>query len=63
MVDDFGMKYVGEEHVQHLIQTSKKTYKISTNWTGRKYSVITLDWNYDNWKVICQCQGTAAKPW
>jgi hypothetical protein len=24
IVDDFGVKYIGEEHIQHLIQTVQK---------------------------------------
>ncbi len=29
VVDDFGVKYVGEEHAQHLLQTIKTYYQCS----------------------------------
>jgi hypothetical protein len=28
VVDDFGVKYIGEEHAQHLINTLKQDYEI-----------------------------------
>ena len=43
IVDDFGVKYVGEEHVQHLMETLKEFYTITDDWKGEKYSGITLD--------------------
>jgi hypothetical protein len=47
VVDDFGVKYVGEEHVQHLIRCIKETYEVTEDWTGDLYCGITLKWNYD----------------
>jgi len=46
IVDDFGVKYVGEEHAQHLIDVLKKHYTVAEDWNGEKYSGITLDWDY-----------------
>jgi hypothetical protein len=46
-VDDFGIKYVGNEHAQHLITTLEQYYTVATDWTGSLYCGITLDWNYD----------------
>ena len=35
MVDDFGIKYVGKEHAQHLIDTLEAAdYKITIDWEG-----------------------------
>jgi hypothetical protein len=31
VVDDFGMKYLGNEHTQHLITTLKKYYTVATD--------------------------------
>ncbi len=36
VVDDFGVKYIGKEHVMHLISILKQHYKISEDWTGSK---------------------------
>ena len=48
VVDNFGVKYVGKEHADHLIKTLKGHYdKISVDWEGKLYCGITLDWNYE----------------
>ena len=46
VVDDFGVKYVGKKHADHLVNALKKNYKIWEDWTGSLYCEITLDWNY-----------------
>jgi hypothetical protein len=43
VVDDFGVKYVGKEHVQHLKNTLEEHYKLTCDWTGTRYIGITLD--------------------
>ena len=43
VVDDFGIKFVGEEHLQHLIASLKTYYEIDIDYTGKKYCGITLD--------------------
>ena len=48
MVDDFGIKYTGKEHVQHLLSSLKETYEISEDWAGQLYCGRTLKWNYTN---------------
>eukprot|EP00804_Cyclotella_cryptica_P001905 CCRYP_007349-RA/>CCRYP_007349-RA protein AED:0.39 eAED:0.41 QI:0/0/0/1/0/0/2/0/360 len=45
-VDDFGVKYVDQEHAAHLINTLKGHYDISTDWEGRRYIGLTLRWDY-----------------
>ena len=46
VVDDFGVKYEGKEHVKHLIAALKEHYTISEDWTGGLYCGIKLEWNY-----------------
>ena len=46
VVDDFGVKYVGKENADHLIQALIKLYTISINWTGAPYCGLKLDWDY-----------------
>ena len=43
MVDDFGIKYVGEEHAKHLIGVLKDNYTMDVDWTGGHYCGIKLD--------------------
>jgi hypothetical protein len=49
VVDDFGIKYVGKEHVDHLIWCIKQKYELTKDWTGDLYLYcgIKLDWDYD----------------
>jgi hypothetical protein len=47
VVDDFGVKYVGKEHVDHLIASIKKKYELTEDWTGDLYCGIKLKWDYD----------------
>jgi hypothetical protein len=46
VVDDFGVKYVGREHAEHLMACIRKNYNISSNWNGTAYCGLTLDWDY-----------------
>jgi hypothetical protein len=48
VVDDFGVKYVGCEHAEHLLECIKKNYNISSNWNGSAYCGLTLEWDYKN---------------
>ena len=46
VVDDFGVKYVGKEHADHLVNALKNKYQISNDWQGALYCGISLNWNY-----------------
>jgi hypothetical protein len=46
-VNDFGIKYIGIENIQHLYNALKKeTYDIVEDYKGELYCGITLKWNY-----------------
>ena len=51
VVDGFGVKYVGEEHAQHLKNTREENYTVTTEWDGTRYIGITLDWDYKRRQV------------
>eukprot|EP00804_Cyclotella_cryptica_P029977 CCRYP_013432-RA/>CCRYP_013432-RA protein AED:0.36 eAED:0.36 QI:0/-1/0/1/-1/1/1/0/370 len=59
-VDDFGVKYVGKEHADNLIQTLKGHYEIFVDWNERHYIGLTLQWDYNNRLVhltmLCYCE-------
>jgi hypothetical protein len=57
VVDDFGVKYVGREHAEHLMACIKKKYSISSDWNGTAYCGLTLDWNYQDRKVELSMPG------
>jgi hypothetical protein len=48
VVDDFGVKYIGREHAEHLMTCIKKNYSISSDWNGTAYCGLMLDSDYKN---------------
>jgi hypothetical protein len=48
VVDDFGVKYTGTEHAQHLIDTLQALYTVTIDWDGTRYLGLTLAWDYEH---------------
>jgi hypothetical protein len=46
VVNDFGVKYVRQEHADHLINVLQQIYEISIDWTGSQYLGLKLKWGY-----------------
>ena len=44
VVENFGMKYFGRVHVEHLVTTLQKYHTLKTDWEGTLYCRITLKW-------------------
>jgi hypothetical protein len=44
VVDDFGVKYINKEDVEHLLAVLRKDYELDTDWDGTRYLGLTLDW-------------------
>jgi hypothetical protein len=61
VVDDFGVKYVGEEHAQHLKATLEEHYKVTTDWSGGRYIGINLLWDYKRRRVHLSMPGYVEK--
>jgi len=61
VVDDFGVKYVGEENAQHLLDTVQKYYKCSCDWKGERYCRLTIKWDYAGRKVHLSMPGYVQK--
>ena len=47
VVHDFGVKYVGKEHVDHLIKCIQEKYEVTEDWSGNLYCGIKLHWDYN----------------
>ncbi len=45
IVNNFSIKFVNKEDVDHLISSIKKTYTLTEDWTGNLYCGITLEWD------------------
>ena len=48
IVDNFGVKYVGKQHNEHLIQVLQQLYTISIDCTGTLFCGLTFAWDYKN---------------
>ena len=61
MVDDFGVKYIGKEHVLHLLQVLKQDYEIEEDWEGTRYLGMNIDWDYKKREVHLSMPGYVEK--
>jgi hypothetical protein len=61
VVDDFGVKYVGREHAEHLKQVLEEHYKVTADWAGERYVGIHMKWDYSNNKVHLYMPGYVKK--
>ena len=57
VVDNFGIKYVGERHLQHLLSALRDLYTISTDATGTHFLVLKPEWDYDLGTVTISMPG------
>jgi len=48
VVDDFGIKYEGKQHFDHLISAISDLYDVTVDKTGTKYLGLTIKWDYKN---------------
>jgi hypothetical protein len=48
IVDDFGVKYVGIEHFNHLLDVLKKFHGVQFNMAGDKFAGSNIKWDYAN---------------
>ena len=51
VVDDFGIKYVGKEHADHLLVALGDKNTLETDWTGSLYVDTPLNWDYQQGHV------------
>ena len=58
---DTMVKYVGEEHAMHLQSAIQEDYEVKSEWDGRRYIGITLDWDYNRRQVHLSMPGYVAK--
>ena len=47
VVEDFGIKYIGEESTNHILGVLKELNEIEEDWNGSLYCGITLNWHYE----------------
>jgi hypothetical protein len=57
VVDDFGVKYIGKKHDNHLLNALKQHYEVTADWEGKMYCGILLKWDYENRTVDLSMPG------
>ena len=60
-VDNFGVKYISNDNVKHLIARLKTIYTLTEDWTGDLYCGISLGWDYVNRTVDISMPGYIKK--
>ena len=61
VVDNFGVKYVTQDVVNHLILSIKSAYMLTEDWTRNLYCGITRKWGYANRTVNISMLGYIKK--
>jgi hypothetical protein len=51
VVNDFGIKYINKDDLDHLIRTLEKYYEVAVDLDGKEFVKIELDWDYENKRV------------
>ena len=46
VVDDFGIRYTKRGDAEHLLATLEANYQVSRDWSGARYCVLTMQWDY-----------------
>ena len=47
VVDDFGVRFEGYAHANHLVKNLKRYYDVTVDWKGEIYIGIKLEWDYN----------------
>ena len=47
VVDDFRVKYVGQQHAEHLVSVIEQNHECTKDWEGKKYLGLTFNWDSD----------------
>ena len=62
VVDDFGVKCVGKEHADHLLDTLRAAgYQITVDWEGTDFCGLKLKWDYEKGTVDISMPGYVKK--
>ena len=58
-INDFGVKYFNKDDANHLINAVKEHYEVTTDWEGKLYVGMNLNWQYDKGYVKISMNGYA----
>jgi len=57
-VDDSGVKYFSKEDADHLLNSLRKHYTISTDWNGHNYYGLQIDWVMSTYPCLITSPGS-----
>ena len=60
VVDDFGVKFTGDKHANHLKKALKRYYKVTVEWKGEKCVGMNLKWDYKKRRLETSVPGFVA---
>ena len=60
-VDDFGIKYYSKDDAEHLLHFIGEKYKYTTDWDGKNYCGLQMDWDYVEGYVDISMSGYVKK--
>ena len=60
-VDVLSIKYTNTDHVQHIVNTIYKHYKVSIDWEAKNKCGLNLDWNYNKKYFAISMPGYVSK--
>jgi hypothetical protein len=61
VVDNFGVKYINKDDVEHLLEALKKDYACNTDCDGTRYLGLSLNWDYKERNVHLGMPGNIEK--
>ena len=61
VVDNFGIKYQGQQHAEHLLRALCGDYTVEVDWIGELYVGNNLEWNYKKRYVDISMPGYVQK--
>ncbi len=61
VVNNFGIKYVNKEDIDHLVASIKKTYTLTKDWMENLYCGIWFNWDYKKRTVDISMLGYTKK--
>ena len=63
VMDNFVIKYVGQEHADHLISALKEMYELEVDTEGAKYVASLYTGTMPRARSICPCRDTWQRPY
>ena len=61
VVNDFGIKYVGNDKTEQLIKVLEEHYTLTRDWSGEKYVGLTMNLDHVKREVCLTMTGYVAK--